>query len=931
MRGIFSRLLGPRWQHPSASVRLQAIARLSVERADHRQALEQLAQDVDRDVRRDALARLDDIDCLVKLRCAAGSHELDERLVWLLSGHAGAPDLAQRIGYLDRLDGPQLFERLAMEADNQQLRMEALARLDDEAAWVRLACDNKIAAVRHAAAARVESDEGLSRLARDARRDGQVMRQARQRLAKRRADANQQANANARREQLLAQLEHLLDSTWESHDEARFAHFEKTLRELGPGSTEQERRLRDAHQRYRKVLSDQQHLARAQEQARQRREAASREREAQLAALEESLDNLAQGEGLSDQELALLRSQKQLLTQRWLVLSEQHSPDKSLRERYSAVLERYERVFAARGRLDAHAELMVQALGDNDNEQLASLFATCRWPRDIPLAPLLRHVSEQLRDNETDAVQEQSVSLAAFNADLDRLQEQLESGQVGNASRLYQAVSQRAEALDPAVAQRVSGRFKRLGARLAELRDWRAFVAGPKRQQLCDSMEALAEQTSHNDSELNQHHRQLVQEWKELADAAADRELSARFRRASDAVRERLQPWRERQAQEREHNLAARVELCEQLELLLEQPDEQADPDALRRIRDSSRQLWQRYSPVPNKQARGVERRFAHARHALQALIERRASEIATAKRELVEQLRALRDQDMDADQRAEQTKVMQQQWRELGRAPKGEEQALWRDFRYLCDEIFSRRDAARKGRQAHAQQRLDDMQGLIDQLDAWRPVSAAESTTLEAAITQAAALEPLPHGRRGEGMSKRWAGIVQARRQRLERLALAEEAQHWQQLGRLIDSHLAADAALLEKAEAMTVSAEQAGLDQPLSADVMQAHERRNAARQAPFDTAQVESRLTTLRVHLALLSHGRVPPREESYRLAIQVERLNQGIGQAHEPEKPQQELRRLLLELLATGPVSSAVWARESAALDECMTYLTRQVDD
>lgn len=931
MRGIFYRLFAPRWQHPSASVRHQAIARLSAERADHRQALEHLVQDADPEVRRAALASLDDIDCLLRLRSAGSSRELDERLVWLLSGHAGTPGLSQRIGYLAQLDDGMLFERIAMEGDNQQLRMEALAQLSDEDALIRLACDNKVAAVRQAAAARVESNEGLAQLAREARRDGQVMRQARQRLAQRRADADQRANANSRREQLLEQIERLVGSSWESHDKARFEHFEKALRELGPASAEQQRRLQEARQCYRKVLSDQQHFAQAQEDARQRREAASHEREARLAAMEEELDGLTRGEGLSDQEIALLRSQKQLLAKRWLALSEQHSPDEALCRRYASALARYESVLAARGRLEAHTESIIQALSDNDDQQLAALVAVCRWPQELPLAPLLKHAKEQLQENKAETVQDQAASLAAFSAELDRLKQLLDKGQVRNATSLYQRITQQAEALDPASAEGALARFRRLGAKLAELHDWRAFVAGPKRQQLCEDIDELAEQTQLSDSELNHRHRQLVQEWKRLGDAAANSDLSARFRTASDSILQRLQPWRERQAQEREHNLAARIELCEQLEALLEQPDDQADPDALRRIRDSSRQLWQRHSPVPSKQAHGIERRFSHARHALQALIERRASEIAAAKRELTEQLRALRERDMDAHQRAEQAKAMQQQWRQLGRAPKGEEQALWRDFRHLCDEIFARRDAARQDRQQHFQQRLDDMQVLIDQLDAWQPGSASDSATLDAAVQQAATLEPLPHGRRSEGMSRRWAGIVQARRIKLERLALAEEAQHWQLLGPLIDSHLAADAALLEGAEAVAVGIGSVGQDQLLSADVHQAHERRNAARLEPGSAVQVESRLTALRVHLTLLSHGRVPPGDEPHRLAIQVERLNQGIGQALKPDRPEQALRRLLLELLATGPVSVDLWAREAGRLDECMAYLTRQVDD
>jgi hypothetical protein len=924
MRGIFSRLFAPRWQHPSAEVRRQAIARLSPERSDHRQALQRLAQDPDAEVRRTALAQLDDIDSLLSLRKTGSSQELDERLVRLLSGRDGSLGLTQRIEHLARLDDSMLLERLAMEGDNQQLRLEALAHLDDEAALIRLACDNRIAAVRHAAAARVESDEGLARLARDARRDGQVMRQARRRLSQRRAEADSQAEANAQREQLLERLEVLVSGPWEPHYEARFQHFDKALRELGPPSAEQERRFREAHQRYRKTLNEQQHLAHAQDAARQRRQAASHEREALVAALEEGLDALAQGEGLSDQEVALLRSHKQLLSSRWLALSEQHSPDGELRKRYSRALERYEAVLAARGRLDAHTESIIQALSDDDSQQLASLIAACRWPSELPLAPLLKHAQEQLQENETEVAQDQSARLANFDAGLDKLQQQLDKGLSRHASHLHQRLAAQAEALSDSAADTQLSRFKRLGARLAELHDWRAFVAGPKRQQLCEGITKLAEQTQLSDSELNRRHRQLVQEWKALGDAAADSEQSGRFREASEDIRQRLQPWRERQADERQQNLTARIRLCEQLEALLDQPDEQADPDALREIRDHSRQLWLRHSPVPKQQANAIERRFAHVRHALQALIERRASEIATAKRELIERLRTLRDSDMNAHQRAEQAKAMQKEWRQLGRAPKGEEQALWRDFRHLCDEIFSRRDASRKDRQQQDQQRLDAMQALIDQLDSWRPAHAGDTATLDAALKQAAALEPLPHGRRSEGMKRRWTGIVQARRSSLERLALAEEAQRWQRLGPLIEHHLAADAAMLEEGKVRSVDAD----GENLTTDLLQAHKRRNAARLAPINADEVAARLTSLRVHLALLSHGQISPQDEHRRLAIQVERLNEGLGQ---PPRPEQELRQLLLGLLATGPVPAALWAREVTALDECMEHLVRPIDD
>ncbi|WP_106418586.1 hypothetical protein [Salinicola tamaricis] len=81
--------------------------------------------------------------------------------------------------------------------------MTALARIEDEARLVHHASDNGIAAVRLAAAERVSSPSGLSTLVKQARRDKQVARLARERLARQRADAEQQAAASAERERLL--------------------------------------------------------------------------------------------------------------------------------------------------------------------------------------------------------------------------------------------------------------------------------------------------------------------------------------------------------------------------------------------------------------------------------------------------------------------------------------------------------------------------------------------------------------------------------------------------------------------------------------------------------------------------------------------------------------------------------------------------------
>ncbi len=212
-------------------------------------------------------------------------------------------------------------------------------------------------------------------------------------------------------------------------------------------------------------------------------------------------------------------------------------------------------------------------------------------------------------------------------------------------------------------------------------------------------------------------------------------------------------------------------------------------------------------------------------------------------------------------------------------------------------------------------------MQALIERWDAWHPTSSDDASRLDEAINEALALEPLPHGRRSEGMRKRWSGIIRARRERLARLALAEEVHRWHRVRPLLDAHLRADAASLEGESPQDV---QHSGEPALSSDLEYAHKRRNDARRSPPERTEVEERLARVRVHLALLAGGQVAQRDDPLRLAIQVERLNDNLGQA--PSRAE-ELRDVLCELLATGPIPPALWDREVGELDRSLESLTQ----
>ncbi|MDR5897817.1 DUF349 domain-containing protein [Halomonas vilamensis] len=939
MHGLLRRLFAPRWQHPDPEVRRQALSRLDPTKPEQHQALETLANDEQADIRLEAFITLDDLDGLI---AEYPKQRHDEAwftaILVRLCGQVGQHDLAERQAKLKALDDSRLLNAVALEGDNLDLRLSALEQLTEEDDLIHQACHNAVVTVRHRAAEQVESEAGLKRLLKESRRDRQVTRLARERLNRLKADAEWGENQHKRREALLKALEQHAKSPWEPLYAGRFRHLQREWEQLEkPPTTEQDARYQQAVLGCRKTLHDHETHEHARQQRQQHQEAAENTREQLLEGLEETLNGLQHGESISDQDIDSLRAQHRLLAQRWQALSDTHLPSEASLERYHRAMQRYEEISAAWERWLAEQPAIKSALHeadeyDADNTALAAHVSACRWPRSLVAPALLQQaqaaLNAQKEANTADAPTPDT--LEALNQELDAFEHLLERGAFKSASRLHQRIKPQIEALSGKQAKPLISRLKHLGARLAELRDWRGFVAGPKREQLCESIEALADDSQLAEAALDRRHRQLVKEWKSLGDAAANRELSTRFRAASDRIHERLASWRERLTQQRQENLAAREALCEQLEALLEQPSADADPDVLREIRDKARHQWRHYSPVPREHAESIGRRFGRVRHRLQTLIDERAHVIAEQKRELVEHARALVDtSDTPISARTQQAKHLQQQWRQLGRAPKGEEQALWKTFRHACDQVFAQRDAQQSERAAHQQQQLDAMQALIERMDAWQPNSPDDAATLEGFLREAEALEPLPRSRRSDGMQKRLSGIVRARRERLSRLDVMLQVTQWQDILPLVNAHLAADQLALDNPDAVASVDADETLKTPLPDAFIPAHDARNAKRAnaATFDSTQqdaIHEELARLRVHLSLLALGRVKQSDEPLRLAIQVERLNEGLQQTRSRAE---ELEAILTALLALGPMPETLWNAEVGELDDLLSRLSR----
>ncbi|MAM59425.1 MAG: hypothetical protein CMN25_19105 [Salinicola sp.] len=907
MPGLFQRLFSPRWRHKDPAVRAQAASQLSPNELD---TLRQLAMDESARVRQAALARVQDLDWLFQWHSQSPSEESFQRLVDLLGGRVSpSPDLNTRLATVEQLQDLALIDALISHGDNQTLRLSALARIDDEGRLIHHACENGITAVRHAAAERVTSPEGLARLIKQARRDKQVARLARERLANLRADAEQQHREEVEREKLLETLETQAHRPWEPMFEARLKHWIKSWEALtGNADDTQRARFDAAVTRCRQRIAEHEHRHREIARVKREKSEAQTTREGILDALDQALKIALEAERLTPEVLQALQGKWHLQEERWQDVSDHYGVSESFQQRYLALDHRAQSIWQAWERLQAEAPALRAGL--KGEQPLQPVLDRLAWPDELPPTELVLDAQRQAAADRRGADADNVASSASHwpeeevAAQLEALTQELDQGRYRPASQLHRRIRQHLETSGQRLSPTHDQLYKQQTARLAELRDWRGFAAAPKREALLAAMEALVEARERSDAERHRHHQQLIREWRQLGDAAATRELAQRFRNASDALHGQLADWEAELESREQDNLAAREALCEQLEALLANPSADADPDGLRKVRDAAQEQWDHHWPVPRRQAASTGRRYARLRRQLQSLIDERAGDVAGHKRELVEQARRLAEDPAPATQRAEQAKSLQQRWRDLGRAPKGIEQTLWRQFRSHCDDIFAARDAARGEQQTRQQQRFDDMQALIDRVDAWQPDSAQERDVLDAALAEAQRLAPLPRSRRSDGMEKRWQGIVHAREITLDRLALVEEAKQWpdyrhwmrQSLqGELDTSQLAGDLR-----QAIETQAEQRRLQSP----------------------AQAEEILQRCLVQLTLLAGDAIPEALEPLRLEVQVARLNDGLGR---PPTPPEELRQTLLRLMSTAPLTMETWERYEPAFDSVMAHL------
>lgn len=740
---IISRFLKPKWQRNDPATRINALQTLDSAAPT---LLEMARQDPDAGVRQAALERLTDLHVLhaiadsdadAGVRTAA-----QERYRSLLAGKtADSPPLADRLVLLRAGLEHELIDYLLQQAAEPELRLAALERIDPETTLAEIAAHNLHQDVRLAASERVNDPTLLEQIARQARnRDKRLYRRTRERLD---ALAITQAST-AQLERLCAEMEQL---PWDGESGPHAGRFPKLEHEWREREAAAQPELRERYAQARaRFLAERQ---------------ASANRRAQrlelIASLERLLERLQQESQPNEELTAALHQAAQDTPLAWSRLGPAHDAEsRRLDARFQQlgheIGERERTLQRDQSRADRlqaalrEAEALLEQpseVRDIDLKQLRQRWEALERPESRPLASELQSrfdgLLDKLRARLQRQIQQRDQEWQALQDSVQALEAALEAGELQQATELNDQAREQIKrniGLTRAQLTAIEERLQHCASRIGELRGWRRWGAHQAREQLCVTTESLIG-LEIDPPDLAKRIQKVREAWKDLDhhEGAAPKALWKRFNEACERAYAPCQAYFEAQNRERLQNFEKKQALCAQLEEFVaatnwEQPDwREAD-----RLHRRSREQWYKLGPVNRSERKALDQRFQLILQQLEAHLSVERAHELQRRQQLVQQVQAL-SESPELRHAIDTAKRAQAEWHPTVQASPRQEQALWKEFRAVCDAVFARRELEQQAAATERQSNLAHRLALCAEVEALVGVDAAQLSEARARL----------------------------------------------------------------------------------------------------------------------------------------------------------------------------------------------------
>jgi hypothetical protein len=878
----------PKWQHKDPTVRKLAIAKLNDEKI-----LAQIAdQDNDFSVRSLALAKIKSpqqlATFLVYEQTELRQQAQQQHLVQLLP--------QQNISDLDAISNDNDLVNIATYTQDNELRFAAINKLNSESIRLDIASNNPVAKVRMAAAQGLQKAESLQKLMHIAQgKDKALYRFCKEQIAISKAAAD---DAKIRQEKIVTAIsnaQQLGKSAYSPEYNGRLQLLKKNWDVFQVEDLQQQQAFNTALAVSEDILA--QHVA--EEKTIQDKLLAIADAKesfitllAQLKALELNAE-LDQG---LDQELS---EQLKQLEQHWNSAKQLTKPEATQIKTFENTLQAWLSLDNTRTQLFEQNEAFQMLIQQSQELDKSSLSKSQNLQKELTIvvkqlpwkAIELNIVIEapSLLTELDDALQrviKHNQNLGAHEADssnplaqlLTELERHLTEGLLKEANKSHQHIVQAMKKISQQEAKKHQRQYQSLTAQLTEIRDWQGFAATPKKEALCVSMESLVA-SEIDPAMLADRIHSFQEEWKAIGPIARqdDKILWNRFRTAADKAYEPCKAYFADMVVQRQQNLVNRQALILQLtDYEATMNWDSADWGIVQKTLDAARETFRSFSPVDRHEHKNSQASLQIISDKIYAHIKDEYQRNIDAKETLINQAKSLQDV-ADLSQAIEQSKQLQADWKTIGMTPNKADQKLWQEFRLACDAVFSRRDEQRQQNKVHIEASIEQAQEIIIKAEAAaKETGNASKETLQLCSLEFAELS-LPKALYAK-LRQRLAEAQQQQDDLFSHAKVAKKQQAWITLtDRLsaisLKTHDAEQAAVLYKADATDLKLPQ-GIDKSLIEN------KWNATSVTELSSSDA---LRDACIGLEIAAELTSPAADQKARMAYQVQRLAQGLGQA------------------------------------------------
>ncbi len=946
---MFDRLLGPKTDHADPRVRAKAFGQESVDTAALNNALK---SERDADVLCVILGRATDVSAVLDhAQSGDGSiaNEARARLVALAeSGENGTADEWSHVYAAARKGGwtqqQALNDVLRPVAGREPVVQGALEVLSDshdvpERVLFTLATQSGSAFVRRLAARNLHSRDVLEEASNELKdKDKTVYRELRDRIDVFRRDDECRALATKLSEDCTALTSVVILAQPESVAvaQARMQTLEQRVNGLNEQSPDIGAKLVSRFADVRQVFDTNLQAARTLVEKRKelKSELATLIRKMGGGSADQSLDVTANLDAISSAwhqvpdhgDLEEAEFDKEMKGAR--ALAQQHLSDQDVLTRLNAKLDRWE----AQAESVPPAKLLQTIRRDWDStekprveEQLADV-----QQRVDGLLGKLGQLEQKLE-------QKRASNSQQLLAILDDFKVTMEKGEFKKAMSLNDKLKARASTreLEPAARKRIDDALKAAQPKLEEFRKWRHFGTQQARETLIGQANTLASNPPASPKALATSVKELREAWRKL-DQDDGRASETQWQTFSKACKEAYKPAKkhfDQLAKDRKKNLGVRKTILEELEKLVSETDWDA-PDwaSVTTMHKELMAQWRRSGTVDYKFKKELDASFESVNSRVdEQFRDERESELLRRRR-LIDNLKSLAETE-SGGKLAGAAKRAQREWKPTVQGDRKTEQALWEEFRGVCDEIFGALKQQQKENKAAWQADATEREELCAQLDALLEdtAGASEDYDRRAANQATGRVKELASRWRQRHqippavMSKLDARFKLAKKQAEKRISAVvrrDEKLAMARLDTLLDACQRAEEELLSGQFDMNAYEAMAGEFDALKGAAGKALQKRyqqvikgmGGDSAVPDMIAEAHSANRTLREELCLLgelvAEVDSPPHADKERMALRMKRLTEAMqGDLPAPEK---ELEDIIERWYSTGGVSAGEWA-------------------